>query len=156
MFNSARPDRYPLNTNTSLLVNVAEGWLLYFLAAVFNTHAVWLGIAAVVVSLGNVVAHTVLFNLRGHTLYNPGMATALVLFLPLAVYFFGWLIQNNAASALDWVAGLVLGAVLNYVGILKLIEWLADANTPYVFPPRCLIPAAAAPSPGTNTPAKAG
>src|SRR5579875_1843086 len=36
MFASREPDRYPLNAQTSLIVNVIVGWLFYFLAAVFN------------------------------------------------------------------------------------------------------------------------
>jgi hypothetical protein len=80
----------------------------------------------------------VLFNLKGKTLYNPGMLTSLLLFLPIVVSF-GWLvIQGQLASALDWVLGLVLGAALNYVGVLKLIDWLKDEHTTYIFPQRFL------------------
>ncbi|HRP17208.1 MAG TPA: hypothetical protein PL128_04360, partial [Ginsengibacter sp.] len=33
MFHSDTPDRYPLNTQTSFIVNVSIGWTLYLLAA---------------------------------------------------------------------------------------------------------------------------
>ena len=69
-----------------------------------------------------------------------GMLTAIVFFLPLSVYFFSWVIQNHAASTLDWIVGAVLGIALNYIGILKMIDWLKDENTSYVFPPRFLVP----------------
>jgi Protein of unknown function with HXXEE motif len=138
LYMSTKPDRYPLNTNTALLVNVGVGWLVYVLAAVLGEMALWLAIATMLVSAGNLVAHTVLFNLKGRTLYNPGMLTALLLFLPIVVSF-GWLvIQGQLASALDWVLGLVLGAALNYVGVLKLIDWLKDEHTTYIFPQRFL------------------
>jgi hypothetical protein len=140
MYASPRPDRYPLNTNTALLINVVLGWVGYFLAAVLSERAVWLGVALVLVSVGNVIAHTLLFNIRRHSLYNPGMLTALVLFLPLAIYFFAWVIGHNVASPLDWVVGVALGAAVNYVGVLKMIDWMKDANTPYVFPTRFLVP----------------
>ena len=138
LFQSAKPDRYPLNPNSALVVNVGVGWLFYVAAAVFGDRIVWLGIATILVSVGNIVAHAVLFNLRGKTIYNPGMATAVVLFLPLAVYFFYEVVQNHSAASGDWIIGVALGLVLNYVGILKLIDWLKDENTPYVFPARCL------------------
>lgn len=140
MFSSRHPDRYPLNTQTSLIVNVIVGWLFYFLAAVFNERAVWLGIATIIVSVGNFIAHTFLFNIRGKTMYNPGMLTAIVFFLPLSIYFFSWIIQNSAASTLDWVIGVVLGIALNYIGVLKMIDWMKDENTSYVFPARFLVP----------------
>jgi hypothetical protein len=143
MFSSQKPDRYPLNPQTALIVNLIVGWLFYFLAAVFNQQAIWLGIATVLVSVGNFVAHTFLFNIKGKTVYNPGMLTAIFLFLPMSVYFFSWLIQNNAASPLDWILGIILGIILNVVGILKMIDWLKDENTPYVFPARFLIPPSA-------------
>lgn len=140
MFNSQAPDRYPLNTNTALLVNVVEGWFIYALAALLSERLPWLGIAAVLISAGNILAHTFLFNVRGKTVYNPGLATSLLLFLPLAVAFFALAFSQNFATPLDWIVGVVLGVVLNYVGVVKLIEWLGDVHTSYIFPKRSLPP----------------
>jgi hypothetical protein len=136
MFGSQQPDHYPLNTNTALIINVLVGWLTYFLAAIFAEKAVWLGIATLLISAGNFIAHTFLFNIKGKTRYNPGMLTALLLFLPIAVIFFGLIIHEGLATPLDWTIGIPLGIVLNYLGILKLIDWLKDMNTPYIFPQR--------------------
>ncbi len=141
LFTSTRPDRYPLNPNSALIVNVVTGWLFYVLAAVFGEKAIWLGIATMLVSVGNVVVHTFLFNLRGKTFYNPGMATADILFLPIALYFFLLLFQDRAATSLDYILGVGLGIALNYIGIVKLVDWLKDDQTTYIFPQRCLPPA---------------
>lgn len=141
MFGSHAPDRYPLNSNTALVVNVFVGWTVYFLAAVFSGRAVWLAIAAILVSCGNFIAHTILFNVRGRTRYNPGMASAILLFAPLSTVFFYLIARNRAAAPIDWVIGVALGIALNYLGVLKLIDLLKDPGTPYVFPPRN-IPAA--------------
>ena len=140
MFHSQIPDRYPLNANTSLIINVGFGWLSYLLAALLGERFLSLGIATILVSFGNVIAHTFLFNLRGKTFYNPGMLTAIVLFLPISVYFFVYVIQSNLASPLDWVIGIALGIVLNYFGVYKLIDWLKNKNSPYAFPARSLPP----------------
>ncbi len=88
MFASNQPDRYPLNSNTALIINVIVGWLFYFLAAMFGENVIWLGIATILVSAGNFVAHTFLFNIKGKSFYNPGMVTADILLLPIVVYFF--------------------------------------------------------------------
>ena len=140
MFGSRQPDRYPLNTNTALIVNVVVGWFSYLLAALFGEKLLWLGIATMLVSIGNFIAHTLLFNIRGKTLYNPGLLTALFLFLPIVVYFIFLVIQNKLATPLDWGLGIVLGITLNYIGILKLIDCLKDENTSYIFPKRSLLP----------------
>ncbi|MEN0095853.1 MAG: HXXEE domain-containing protein [Pedobacter sp.] len=140
MYQSEQPDRYPLNTNTSLIVNTVLGWLFYFLSAVFAERAVWLGLATMLVSLGNIIAHTILFNFKGRSLYNAGLATCWLLFAP-SIYFFyqiayvGHLIQTG-----DYLAGIPLGILLN-VGILKLIDWLADRNTTYLFEQRNVLKA---------------
>lgn len=140
MFASPQPDRYPLNTNTALIVNVIVGWLTYSLAAVFAEKAVWLGIATILISAGNFFAHTFLFNLKGKTRYNPGMLTAGLLFLPIAVIFFGLVIGSDLATPLDWTIGIPLGMAFNYLGILKLIDLLKNKNTPHIFPDRFLAP----------------
>ena len=126
MFSSKQPDRYPLNTNIAFIINVCIGWLSYLLAAIFAEKAIWLGIATILVSVGNFIAHTFLFNIKGKTLYNPGLFTAIVLFLPISVYFGYLLIQGNVAMPVDWAVGIILGVVLNVVGILKLIDWLKN------------------------------
>jgi len=60
--------------------------------------------------------------------------------LPLSVSFFDSVVQNHSVSTGDWLIGVALGLVLNYVGVLKLIDWLKDENTPFVFPARCVKP----------------
>jgi len=92
------------------------------------------------VSLGNLVAHTILFNVTGKTFYNPGMLSSIIFFLPISAYFFYFIIGNRFVTLIDWVLGIVLGFLLNYIGILKMIDWLKDENTTYIFPQRNLIP----------------
>ena len=140
MFSSPNPDRYPLNPQTALIINTLVGWLVYLLAALFGLRAPWLGMAAVLISAGNFIAHTFLFNIKGKTAYNPGMATGILFFLPLTVLYFTLLVGSGAASPVDWIAGILLGLALNAIGILKMIDWLKDEHTPYTFPARFLIP----------------
>ena len=133
MFKSDQPDRFPLNANTALIVNLGTGWLFYLLAALFGTKLIWLGIAVMLISVGNFIAHTFLFNIKGKTHYSPGMITAIFLFLPISTYFFYLVIRENLAGPADWVVGILLGIALNYLGVLKLIDWLKNKNTAYIF-----------------------
>lgn len=140
MFNSHHPDRYPLNSNTALIINVTVGWMAFLIAALLGEGALWLGIATMLVSVGNVIAHAFLFNIKGGTRYNPGMLTAILLFAPIVILSGSVVVDGHLATPFDWALGLVLGAALNYIGILKLIDWLKDEDTVYVFPKRFLIP----------------
>ncbi|MCY1510536.1 Protein of unknown function with HXXEE motif protein [compost metagenome] len=139
MYKSDRPDRYPLNPNTSLYVNVLVGWLCYFLAAVFAEKAIWLGLATIIVSIGNTLAHTVLFNIKGKTIYNAGLITSWLLFIPCSYFFFSIVYTDQLIKVTDYLIGVPLGIILNVVGIIKLIDWMADRNTTYIFEQRNLL-----------------
>lgn len=139
MFRSEIPDRYPLNTNTSVYVNVFVGWTIYFLAAILAEKAIWLGIATLLVSAGNIIAHTLVFNLKGKSFYNAGLATSWLFFAP-CIFFFCKIVQTEQLITItDLVIGLPLGIALNVIGILKMITWFADKTTPYVFEQRNLL-----------------
>lgn len=140
MFSSEFPDRYPLNTKTAFIVNVVLGWTLYFLAAFFAEKVVWLGMAAILVSLGNIMAHTFIFNIKGRSIYNPGLVTCWLFFAPCVYFFFFIVHTERLATATDYLIGIPLGIVVNYIGILKLIEWMADKDSPYSFKDRNLLP----------------
>jgi hypothetical protein len=139
MYKSDTPDRYPLNTNTSLWVNVITGWLFYFLAAVFAEKAVWLGLATIVVSIGNSIAHTTVFNIKGKTIYNAGLITSWLLFVPCVYFFFSIVQADHLITMTDYLIGIPLGIALNVIGIIKLIDWMADKNTTYIFEQRNLL-----------------
>ena len=68
------------------------------------------------------------------------MVTALLFFLPLLVWFVHTLNVHQLASPFDWTIGTALGIALNVIGVIKLIDWMADRNTTYVFEQRQLRP----------------
>ncbi|MEO8759287.1 MAG: HXXEE domain-containing protein [Bacteroidia bacterium] len=140
MYKSATPNHYPLNTNTSLCINVTVGWLCYFLAAIFAEKAIWLGIATILISAGNIIAHTFLFNIKGKTFYNAGLATCWLFFAPCVYFFFSIGCNEHLITKTDYLIGIPLGIILNVVGVLKLIDWLADKNSSYIFDDRNLLP----------------
>jgi len=139
MFASDRPDRYPLNMRSAMLINVGLGWSVYLAAALLGEHAVWLGIASILISLGNTVAHTFLFNIKGRTWYNAGLATCWLLFTPIAFAFFHLMHRDGLASSTDYAIGIPLGVLLN-VAVLGSIAWMKDPASPDPFPQRFLLP----------------
>lgn len=88
----------------------------------------------------NIIAHTTFFNIKGNTLDNAGMATSWLLFVPCAYFFISIIHTNHLATTTDYFIGIALGIILNVVGVLKLIDWMADENTTYAFEERNLLP----------------
>lgn len=133
VFRSDLPDRYPLDARIAWIVNVALGWTLYGAVALLAHRAVWLAIASLVVSAGNVAAHTLLFNIRGSTLYNPGLATSWLLFVPVIVGFVVLARRDDLVGTIDVIVGLPLGLAVNYLGVVRLITLLGRRDTSYPF-----------------------
>jgi hypothetical protein len=140
MFHSDWPDRYPLNSNTSLIINVWIGWAIYFLAATTGERFIWLGMSFILVSLGNLIAHTFIFNIKGKTFYNAGLVTSWLFFAPCVFFFFKIIHVENLATISDYFIGVLLGILINFIGVFKLITWLADRNTVFVFSNNQLLP----------------
>jgi hypothetical protein len=84
MYKSSLRDRFPLNARSALVINVYLGWTAFSIGVLY-WDLIWLNIALSLVSMGNCIAHIALFNAKGKTLYNPGMATSVFLFLPYIV-----------------------------------------------------------------------
>lgn len=124
LFHKGSTEEDPEKSNFELILNVLTGWLACFLAAIFGGRAIWLGIAAILISVGNFFAHAIYFNWKEKRIYNPGMITAIGLFLPVSIIFFMVLIQSGSASWVEWIAGLLIGIMLNMIGIVQLFEWL--------------------------------
>ncbi len=139
MYRSTLPDRYPLNTQTSLIINTT-GWFLYAIAIFVGQNAIWFCTAVILISVGNFIVHTFVFNIKGKTFYNPGMITSIIFFLPLSVYYFYFIITKFNTSPTEIIAGILTGIFFNIFGIIKPIQWLKNKNTKYIFERRQLRP----------------
>src|ERR671927_534100 len=71
VLHSDQPDRYPLNTNTALIVNVPLAYTFYALPIVFPRKR-WLGLAPVLFGFGQAVGHGLVFNRLAKAWYSPG------------------------------------------------------------------------------------
>jgi Protein of unknown function with HXXEE motif len=129
---SATPDRYPINQNSGMIVNVVAAYPFLLAPAIF-TGQIWLGLAGVLFWVGQFVVHGILTNAKFKTVYNPGMLSTLV-GLGLLVYYAYYVESNDLASVWDWVGGVAAMAAFAFVVLLKMgYGWLADENSPYPF-----------------------
>jgi hypothetical protein len=129
---SDRPDRYPLNQNSALVVNVAA-WYPFAIVAALLPDQIWLGLGTLLFWVGQFGVHAIVTNRKLKTLYNPGVLT-LLLGLALLVYYAIYVESNDLASVWDWVGGVALMAGFAVIFLFKMTySWLADKNSPYPF-----------------------
>jgi hypothetical protein len=131
---SAAPDRYPLNQNSAMIVNVIAAYPFLLAGALFP-HQIWLGLAAVVFWVGQFAVHAILTNVKLKTIYNPGTFSMLI-GVALLIYYVYDVESNNLASLWDWVGGLALVAAFAVIFLVKMTyDWLADEDSPHPFTP---------------------
>jgi len=122
-------DRYPGNTLSMVVVNTTA-WVIYA-AAIMFPGAIWLGLATMYFGFLQVLGHGIQMNIKTKGWYNPGLATALFLHLPIGIYYIVYLNQHQLASGWDYLWGTlgVIGIML--VTVIAPVQGLKDRNTRY-------------------------
>jgi hypothetical protein len=134
IFKSSKPDRYPLSAWTAWINNFCLAYVMYGIAALFPSVA-WLGIAGSLLGFGQVWAHGFMENRALKSFYNPGLVTAIFMFLPIGAAYL-WIGQTSGFfSVWDWGFGVVYLAV--FMGIFQWwsFQYMPNENSPYPFSP---------------------
>jgi hypothetical protein len=116
VFESGRDD-WPVDPGGVALVNIGYVWLPVAAAALFPGALRWLGLAWVALTLINAVTHIVT-SIRFRC-YNPGLVTAIVLFVPFTVWVLASEVSRGLLSGGE-VALLVLLGVLLHIPVAAL------------------------------------
>jgi Protein of unknown function with HXXEE motif len=122
MFHSG-DDNWPVNIDGVALVNTAYVWLPVALAAILPQTLRWVGLGWIGLTLINGVIHIVTtLRLR---LYNPGLVTSIVLFLPFTVFALGLGVERGTLSGGDVGLIMLCGVLLHLpVAALFVIPFL--------------------------------
>jgi hypothetical protein len=122
MFHSG-DDNWPVNINGVAFVNVVLVWLPIALAAIFPQALRWVGLAWIGLTLINGIIHIVTtIRLR---LYNPGLVTSIVLFLPFTIWTLVLGVERGTLTGGDVGLIMLYGVLLHLpVGGLFVIHFL--------------------------------
>ena len=101
VFKSDKPDRYPLNTNSALIVNAVAGYPFYLLPVLFPKRR-WLGLGPVLFGFGQAVFHGIVPPLRAKARYGPGFLTALFLHVPIGIGYIRAVGSEGPSGRGDW------------------------------------------------------
>jgi len=124
-------DRFPLNTQTRLVVN-ALGYPFY-IVPIFFPNLIWWGLATMFFGFLQLVAHGVIMNIKGRTWYNPGLAAVIFLHVPIGIYYIVYVQQHGLVTWLDYILG-VVGTIVAYeIFVMLPIRSLSSRETPYPF-----------------------
>ena len=132
LFNSDSPRNYPLNPQTAMVINTCLAYPFY-VAPVLFPKSRWLGLTPVLVGWSQIVLHGIVIPRKAGAKYGPGVATALLLHLPIGIGYVIAVGRSGALDRADWAKGLG-GAVGSAVfGVVVPNMLMRDRNSPYAF-----------------------
>jgi hypothetical protein len=110
VFRSGRDD-WPVGAGGVALVNIGMVWLPIILAALFPVSLRWIGLGWIGGTLVNAVIHIVAsLRLRD---YNPGLVTAVLLFLPYTTGAFYLLVSRGALTGTQVTIAVFAGLLVH-------------------------------------------
>ena len=124
----------PLNQLSSAAANCAFAYVFYLLPIVFP-NTIWLGLATFIVgAVLQVAGHAIFVNYRIRSLYSPGVATAVVGWLPLGVAYVYYIHQHGLVRSWDWPLAIGYMVVAMYAVFYAIEQvWLGSDNPQYPF-----------------------
>lgn len=116
LFKSSNPN-WPVDIDGVALVNIVYVWVPLALAVIWPDELRWIGLGWVALTLVNGIIHVVT-TLR-FRVYNPGLVTSIVLFLPFTLYVLYHEVAIGAISGVE-VAALLIAGVLLHIPVAAL------------------------------------
>ena len=126
------PDRYPLNTNTAMIVNVPLAYTFYALPVVFPKHRT-LGLAPVLFGFMQAVGHGTAFPKLAGDRYSPGFLASLLLHVPIGVLYLRAVHDEEPLKRPDIAKAMALNFAFAVTSIAGPNLALKDKSSPYRF-----------------------
>lgn len=127
-------DDWPVDMGGVALINIGYVWLPVAVAALYPGPLRWLGLAWVGLTFINALTHIVSsIRLR---IYNPGLVTSIVLFLPFTIWVLNQVHARSLLSDAEIGFILVLGILMHIpVAALFVVPYLRKSRTLSSSPP---------------------
>jgi hypothetical protein len=139
IFKSAIPDRYPLNSQSAMVINLLIAYVFY-LVPVFFIDLIWLGLAPIFMGFFQLIWHGVFANRKAKTMYNPGLFAVLFLHIPIGCWYINYILSHGLATTSDWILGIAYFIVATYILIIKGNMWMKNEKSKFNFTKKQLGP----------------
>ena len=123
---------YPGNMLSSMFVN-NSAWLVYVVAIIFP-QTIWFGLGTMYFNLFQLLGHGLKMNIGMKTWYNPGMASALLLLVPISIYYIYYIASNRLAETTDYVLGIVAFFFMIILTTILPVQLLKNRKSKYAIP----------------------
>ncbi|PYI00683.1 hypothetical protein BO78DRAFT_35832 [Aspergillus sclerotiicarbonarius CBS 121057] len=122
-------DRFPGNKQSLVWVNTLA--YPFYIASIVFSDKIWLGLAQCYFGFVQVIGHGLVMNIKGNTGYNPGVASALLLHMPIGIYYIAYVQNHGLIASSDWLYS-VVALVSATICIIPLpILMFRDRRSPY-------------------------
>lgn len=129
-------DRYPLNQNNAMIINIFATYVIYLLPVIFP-NILWLGFMPVIFGINQIIIHGIITPKQiGNRLYSPDFCAVCFGHVPVGLYWFYYTISNGLLGLKDVVFGFVYLFAFILIFMLKIgYGILSKPNSSYPFPP---------------------
>jgi hypothetical protein len=128
-------DRYPLNQNNAMVMNVVAAYTAYLFPVLFP-QVLWVGFMPVVFGISQIIIHGFITPRQiGNRFYSPGLCAVLLGHVPVGIYWFYYTISQGLLGLWDVVFG-ALYLFLFIAVFMRKIGYgvLKDPDSQYPFP----------------------
>lgn len=139
IFKSSNPDKYPLNGQSAMVINVLIAYGFYLLP-IFFADQIWLGLAPVLMGFFQLIWHGLFANMKIKGIYNPGLFAVLLLHVPIGTWYINYIISHGLVTTTDWILGIVYFVIATYILIVKGNMWMKDEESKFSFTKKQLGP----------------
>ena len=128
-------DRYPLNQNNAMVINVTASYTAYLFPVLFP-NVLWLGFMPVVFGISQIIIHGFITPKKiGNRIYSPGFCAVLFGHVPVGIWWFFYTLSHGLLRMWDVLLGLLCLFLFIAVFMLKIgYGVLKDPNSEYPFP----------------------
>lgn len=139
IFKSAIPERYPLNSQSAMVINMLIAYIFY-LVPVFFIDKIWLGLAPILMGFFQFIWHGIFANKKASTIYNPGLFAVLFLHIPIGYWYINYIVSQDLVTVTDWILGIVYFVIATYIFIVKGNMWMKSQKSNFSFTKKQLGP----------------
>ncbi len=132
VLHSEEPDRYPLNTNTAMIVNVPLAYTYYALPIVLPKNRT-LGIAPVLFGFMQAAGHGTVFPRLAGDRYSPGFLASLLLHVPIGIAYLRTIAAEEPLRRSELTKAMALNIAFAATSIAGPNIALKDKDSPYRF-----------------------